>query len=82
MVRLARATGDDYYLTRARENLDCFRQFIAREDADFGAQRGMATERYYQTDCFGPKGDLLALSHAWSVGVLLYGCEEAMRLAV
>jgi hypothetical protein len=80
LVCLARATGDDHYLARARENLDCFRQFIAREDGDFGAQRGMATERYYQTDVFGPKGDLLALSHAWSIGVLLYGCETALEL--
>jgi hypothetical protein len=82
MTRLARATGDDYYSTRARENLDCFRQFIARENGDFGAQRGMATERYYQTDVFGPKGALLALSHAWSVGVLLYGCEAALELGL
>jgi hypothetical protein len=80
MVRLARATGDEHYLETTRENLACFRQLIAREDGDFGAMRGMATERYYQTDCFGPKGDLLALSHAWSVGVLLYGCETALEL--
>jgi hypothetical protein len=80
MVRLARAIGDDYYLTRARENLDCFRQFIAREDGDFGAYRGMTTERYYQTDCFEAKGMLLGLSHAWSVGVLLYACEAALEL--
>lgn len=77
LVRLARVT-DDYYLTRARENLDCFRQFIAREDGDFGAYRGMATERYFQTDCFAAKGMLLGLSHAWSVGVLLYACEVAL----
>jgi len=80
MVGLARATGDDHYLERTRENLACFRQFIAREDGDFGAQRGMATERYYQTDCFGPKGMLLGLSHAWSVGALLYACEAALEL--
>ena len=80
MVRLAHATGDDYYLETTRENLGCFRQFIAREDGDFGACRGMATERYYQTDCFGPKGMLLGLSHAWSVGVLLYACEKALGL--
>jgi hypothetical protein len=80
LVRLGRATGDERYVETARENLACFRQFIAREDGDFGARRGMATERYYQTDCFGPKGDLLALSHAWSVGVLLYGCESALEL--
>jgi hypothetical protein len=82
LVRLARATGDDRYVETARENLACFRQFIARADGDFGARRGMATERYYQTDCFGPKGDLLALSHAWSVGVLLYGCESALELGL
>jgi hypothetical protein len=82
MVRLARATGDDYYLERTRENLECFRQFIAREDGDFDAYKGMATERYYQTDCFGAKGMLLTLSHAWSVGVLLYACEEALELGL
>jgi len=79
MVRLARATGDDYYLDTTRQNLACFRQFIAREDGDFDAYRGMASERYYQTDCFQAKGMLLTLSHAWSVGILLYGCEEALR---
>ena len=42
----------------------------------------MATERYYQTDVFGPKGALLALSHAWSVGVLLYGCETALEVGL
>jgi hypothetical protein len=79
MVRLARETGDDYYLERTRENLACFRQFIAREDGDFGARRGMASERYYQTDVFEPKGGLLPLSHAWSIGVLLYACEAALE---
>jgi hypothetical protein len=68
------------YRASALENLDCFRQFIAREDGDFNARKGMASERYYQTDCFAPKGSLLTLSHAWSVGMLLYGCEEALRL--
>jgi hypothetical protein len=82
MVRLARATGDDYYLETTRDNLACFRQFIAREDGDFNAYRGMATERYYQTNCFQPKGMLLTLSHAWSVGVLLYACEAARELGL
>jgi hypothetical protein len=82
MVRLARATGEDRYLETTLENLACFRQFIAREDGDFGAMRGMATERYYQTDCFGPKGGLLALSHAWSIGVLLLACEAALELGL
>jgi hypothetical protein len=82
MVRLARATGDDHYLETTRQNLDCFRQFIAREDGDFGAYRGMAAERYYQTDCFQAKGMVGTLSHAWSVGVLLYACEEALELGL
>lgn len=78
LVRLAAATGDDHYRDAAFENLACFRQCIARFDGDFGAQRGMAAERYLQTDCFGPKGTLDPLSHAWSIGVLLYACEEAL----
>lgn len=80
MVALARHTGDVYYLERTRENLSCFRQLIAREDGDFGAYRGMASERYYQTDCFQAKGMLLTLSHAWSVGLLLYACEAALEV--
>jgi hypothetical protein len=82
LVRLARATRDEHYLQSARENLACFRQFIAREDGDFDAYRGMASERYYQTDCFQAKGMLLTLSHAWSVGVLLYACEAALELGL
>jgi hypothetical protein len=80
MVELAAATGDAHYLERTRENLACFRQFIARADGDFNAYKGMASERYYQTACFQAKGMLLTLSHAWSVGVLLLGCEAALAL--
>jgi hypothetical protein len=80
MAELAAATDDPYYLDRARENLACFRQFIARADGDFNAYKGMASERYYQTACFQAKGMLLTLSHAWSVGVLLLGCEAALSL--
>ncbi|GHH75946.1 hypothetical protein GCM10018793_20710 [Streptomyces sulfonofaciens] len=79
-VRLARHLGDPYYLASARENLDCFRQFVARADGDFNAYRGMVSERFYQTDCFQAKGMLLTLSHAWSAGVLLYACETARDL--
>jgi hypothetical protein len=82
LVLLARATGELSYLETARENLACFRQFIAREDGDFGAQRGMAAERYHQTACFQAKGMLGTLSHAWSVGVLLLGCEDALELGL
>jgi hypothetical protein len=66
------------YRTSALQHLECFRQFIARSDGDFGARRGMAAERYLQTDCFGEKGTLQPLSHAWSVGVLLYACEALL----
>lgn len=78
MYELADALGDQHYRQRADETLACFRQFIAREDGDFNAYKGMASERYYQTSCFQPKGMLLTLSHAWSVGVLLLGCEQAL----
>ena len=79
-MRLARHTGDRLYLETTRENFACFRQFIAREDGDFDAYRGMASERYYQTECFQAKGMLLTLSHAWSVGVLLLACEAAATM--
>jgi hypothetical protein len=78
LAQLSQACGDDYYAERARETLACFRQFIARFDGDFNAYRGMAAERYYHTACFQPKGMLLTLSHAWSAGVLLLGCEQAL----
>jgi hypothetical protein len=78
LLRLAEATGDGYYREAALENLACFRQFVARYDGDFGAKQGMAAERYLQTECFGPKGMLDPLSHAWSIGVLLYACEELL----
>jgi hypothetical protein len=78
MVRLAHATDDDFYLRTTRENLACFRQFIAREDGDFNAMRGMVPERFHQTDCFAAKGMVGPLSHAWCIGVLLYACEAAL----
>jgi hypothetical protein len=75
---LAEALDDDYYRASADENLACFRQFVARADGDFGARRGMVSERYYQTDCFAPQGMLLGLSHAWCAGLLLYACEATL----
>lgn len=75
---LSAALGDPHYAGRADETLACFRQFIAREDGDFNAYRGMVSERYYQTECFQPKGMLLTLSHAWSVGVTLLACEQTL----
>jgi hypothetical protein len=80
LFELADALGDPYYRERADETLACFRQFIARADGDFNAYRGMVSERYYQTECFQPKGMLLTLSHAWSVGVTLLACEQRLAL--
>jgi uncharacterized protein YyaL (SSP411 family) len=79
LVELSRATGDDHYRLRAAENLAAWRQFVARVDGDFNARRGMVTERFYQTDCFAPKGSLLPLSHAWTGGVLLFACLAALE---
>lgn len=82
MVELSRALGDDHYAERALEHLACFRQLVPRVDGELNAYRGMVTERYYQTACFQPKGMLLTLSHAWSVGVLLLGSEQAVALGL
>ncbi|HZR94154.1 MAG TPA: hypothetical protein VFA56_00560 [Gaiellaceae bacterium] len=66
------------YRTSALQHLECFRQFIARFDGDFGAKKGMAAERYLQTDVYGAKGTLQPLSHAWCLGVLLDACEDLL----
>lgn len=78
LLEMSELTGDPSYGQRARETLACFRQLVPVSDGDFNAYRGMITERYYQTDCFQPKGMVLTLSHAWSAGVLLLGCEQAI----
>lgn len=79
MMRLWRYTGDRYYLDRTRDNLACFLQCVARKDGDFNAYKGMVTERFYNTNCFQPKGMMLTLSHSWCVGLILYACQEAAR---
>jgi hypothetical protein len=79
LVELSRASGDDHYRLRADESLVAWRQFVARRDGDFNARRGMISERFYQTDCFRPKGSLLPLSHAWTGGVLLFACLAALE---
>lgn len=80
MVRLAAHSGDSYYLDRTRDNLACFLQFIAREDGDFNARKGMVSERYYNSRCFGPKGSILPVSHAWSAGLVLYACQAGLSV--
>ena len=75
---LSAALGDPYYAERADETLACFRQLLPVEDGQVNGYRGMITERYYQTECFQPKGMYLTLSHAWSAGVLLLGCEQVI----
>ncbi len=74
--KLARYTGDTYYSQRNKEHLLCFLQFIAREDGDFNAYKGMMTERYYNADYIQKKGMMLTLSHAWCIGLTLYACQE------
>lgn len=78
LVELSAATGDPHYRERAEEALACFRQLLATADGELNSYRGMITERYYQTECFQPKGMLLTLSHAWSAGVLLLACEQTL----
>lgn len=68
LLRLWRITRDDFYFARARDHLFCFRQFIAREDGDFNARRGMVPEQWFHTDWTHPKGYILPLAHAWCAG--------------
>ncbi|MFC4811147.1 hypothetical protein [Paenibacillus sp. GCM10023250] len=81
MLRLWTYTKDAYYLDRTRDHIACFLQFIAREDGDFNAYKGMVTERFYNTNCFQPKGMMLTLSHSWCVGLILYAAQEAQAYA-
>jgi len=76
LLDLSAWTGDDWYRVRAEEAFACFRQLLPLADGDLNAYRGMITERYYQTECFQPKGMMLTLSHAWSAGVLLLAAED------
>ena len=80
MVRLAEHSQDPYYLERTRDNLACFLQFIAREDGDFNARKGIVTERYFNSRGFGPKGAILPIAHARSAGLVLYACQAGLSL--
>ncbi len=82
LLDLAAWTGDDWYRVRAEEAFACFRQLLPLADGDLNAYRGMITERYYQTECFQPKGMMLTLSHAWSAGVLLLASEDMVDRGV
>ena len=80
MVRLAEHSNDPYYLERSRDNLACFLQFIAREDGDFNARKGMVTERYYNSRGLEPKGAILPISHVRTAGLVLYACQAGLSL--
>lgn len=72
ILKLSYYLGDPYYEQRAKDHLQFALQFIAREDGDFGARKGMMSEQYYHTDWWQPKGHLLALSHAWCLAFIIY----------
>lgn len=82
LSRLAGRLDDEYLRRSAQDHVRCFRQFIARADGDFGARRGMTTERFYHTDAFGPKGALLPLSHAWCLGFVLRAALDELDSGV
>jgi hypothetical protein len=74
---LGMASEDPWLVARARDHLVAARQLLVREDGELNGRRGMLPERIYQTDCFGPKGGIGMLSHAWCLGLLLGACEAA-----
>jgi hypothetical protein len=75
-------TDDPWLVGRARDHLLAARQLLVREDGELNGRRGMLPERIYQTDCFGPKGGIGMLSHAWCLGLLLGACEAARGIPV
>jgi hypothetical protein len=79
LVALSRVTGDNHYRDRAAEALAAWRQMIARRDGDLNGRHGMVSERFHQTDWVRPKGSMVPLSHAWSAGVLLFACLDALE---
>lgn len=72
LMRLGKHLEDNYYIERARENLEFCHQFIARADGDFGARMGMVPEQFYYTEWRQPAGHVTPLSHAWCAGLILY----------
>jgi len=80
MIRLARHTGDDYYLERTRDNLACFLQFIAREDGDFNAGKGMTSGEFYYTRGLQPVGTIAPVSNARNAGLVLYACQAGLSV--
>ncbi len=73
VLKLYKYTGDDYYLDRAIDNICFSLQFIARFDGDFNAFKGMMPEQFYYVDWLRPEGTILTLSHAWCLGMVIYG---------
>jgi hypothetical protein len=78
MRTLTRLTGDARYAARADEHLGASLGLVSPADGDWRGQRGMVSERPYQTNCFAPKGGLLQLSHAWCAGLILWACEATI----
>ena len=79
---LGQETDDPWLVARARDHLVAARQLLVREDGELNGRKGMLPERIYQTDCFGPKGGIGMLSHAWCLGLLLGACEAARGIPV
>lgn len=80
LLKLSALTGKPHYRERAEEQRLYALQFIAREDGDFGARKGMMPDEIYPTDWWQPKGRVLALSHAWCLGAVL-GANLAVQTA-
>jgi len=72
LLALWEATGDVYYLQRARDHLLCFHQFIARRDGDFNGRKGMVPWQLFHTDWTHRKGSLLQLAQVGCAGLILY----------
>jgi hypothetical protein len=75
LLDLYKAAKDSYYYDRARDNVLCFLQTIARNDGDLNARKGMISEQWYTTDWAFHKGSMTQVSHSWCLGLELYALE-------
>lgn len=76
LFRLFEYTNDKYYLYQALDSIYFCQQFVARENGDFGACKGMMSEQYYYTDWWQGKGSVLGLSHTWCLGFVIHAYLE------
>lgn len=71
MIELWKATGDAYLMKQNANYILALHQMMPPYDGCLDAKRGMMTERYYQTQDDGGKGQIMPVAHSWCTGLIL-----------